>query len=65
MMIGNAVTAPPPNLCLPNPCRNGGTCQSTNVGGFMCLCPVGYQGICCEIRKFYKIKISSSTKIMY
>jgi hypothetical protein len=51
MILGNAITAPPPNPCLPNPCRNGGTCQANNVGGFMCMCPVGFEGICCEIRE--------------
>lgn len=37
--------------CQPNPCRNGGTCQPTNSGSFMCMCPAGYEGICCEIRE--------------
>ena len=51
MIIGSAVTAVPSNPCSPNPCRNGGTCQINNAGGFTCLCPVGYHGICCEIRE--------------
>jgi len=53
IFIDNAVTAPPRNLCSPNPCRNGGTCQPTNSGSFMCICPAGYEGICCEIRKLF------------
>jgi hypothetical protein len=58
MIIGNAVTAPPPppNPCLPNPCQNGGTCQPNNLGSFICLCPIGYQGICCEIRELGRQK---------
>ena len=27
--------------CLPNPCQNGGTCQSLGTYGFACLCPTG------------------------
>ncbi len=53
MILGSAVTIAPPNPCSPNPCRNGGSCQANSIGGFMCLCPVGFQGICCEIRKWY------------
>jgi hypothetical protein len=56
LILGNAVTLPPPNPCLPNPCRNGGVCQATNAGSFTCLCPPGFEGISCEIREFY-IKI--------
>ncbi len=57
LILGSAITTLPPNPCSPNPCRNGGTCQANNVGGFMCLCPVGFEGICCEIREL-SIKIS-------
>lgn len=53
LILGNAITTASPNPCLPSPCRNGGTCQPNNVGSFMCLCPAGYQGICCETRKFH------------
>lgn len=51
MILGSAVTAPPSNPCSPNPCLNGGTCQPTNTGSFMCLCLPGYEGYCCEIRE--------------
>jgi hypothetical protein len=51
MIIGSAVTNPPFNPCSLNPCQNGGTCQTNNAGSFTCLCPVGFQGICCEIRE--------------
>ncbi len=57
MIIDNAVTAPPYNPCSQNPCQNGGTCQQTNSGGFMCLCPFGFEGICCEIRELYEKKL--------
>lgn len=54
---GSALTtAPPPtprNPCAPNPCFNGGTCQATNSGSFMCICPPGFQGYCCESRKLF------------
>jgi len=52
-ILENTVTVPPSNPCSPNPCLNGGTCQANNVGGFMCLCPAGFQGICCETREYY------------
>lgn len=50
-----ATPPPPRNPCAPNPCQNGGTCQPTNSGSFMCLCPAGYQGLCCEIRKYLPV----------
>lgn len=53
IIIGSAITTPSYNRCSPNPCQNGGTCQQTNTGGFMCSCPVGYEGACCERRKWY------------
>jgi hypothetical protein len=56
MIIGTAVITPPPNPCSPNPCQNGGTCQQTSTGSFICLCPVGFEGYCCEIRKLQKKK---------
>ena len=37
-------------VCNPNPCLNGGTCQSNGFGGFTCQCPPGYTGQRCEIR---------------
>ena len=37
------------NACDNNPCRNGGSCQSTIEGGFFCICRSGYRGNHCEI----------------
>lgn len=34
--------------CMPNPCRNGGTCHDL-VNKFVCSCPHGTQGVLCEI----------------
>ena len=37
--------------CHPNPCLNGGMCQSFRVNGrtdWRCLCPPDYQGQSCE-----------------
>lgn len=61
MIIGTVVTVPPTpppprNPCSPNPCQNGGTCSQTNTGSFMCLCPAGYGGYCCEIRELFSRK---------
>jgi Notch-like protein len=57
MIIASAITVPPPrNPCSPNPCQNGGTCQSTNTGSFMCVCPPGYVGYCCEMRELFSKK---------
>ena len=37
------------NVCQPNPCLNGGKCQSTEkLSGFFCLCRHGYQGELCQ-----------------
>lgn len=50
--IDNALTMPPFDPCSPNPCRNGGTCQSNGAGSFTCSCPVGFSGYCCEMREY-------------
>jgi collagen type VI alpha len=37
------------NECSPNPCLNGGSCQSS-AHTFQCTCPVGFSGAKCERR---------------
>ncbi|CAF0950741.1 unnamed protein product [Brachionus calyciflorus] len=41
------------NGCLSNPCENGGTCvdQPDLLLGFNCICPSGYKGTKCNIKK--------------
>ncbi|GBN18079.1 Protocadherin Fat 1, partial [Araneus ventricosus] len=38
--------------CLPNPCKNGGTCESASSAEFNCTCAIGYVGQNCEIQNF-------------
>jgi len=38
--------------CSSQPCQNGGTCQALNSNNFQCICPPGYSGFDCSIRKF-------------
>ena len=34
--------------CLPNPCKNGGSCSANDVGnGYVCTCKSGYIGSDC------------------
>ena len=35
------------NMCVPNPCKNGGQCLGFE-GGFKCVCPIGYTGLSCD-----------------
>ena len=35
------------NVCLSNPCMNGGTCKDL-VNGFECTCVPGYDGEFCK-----------------
>ena len=38
------------NVCAPNPCLSGGTCQKNRGGDdFFCLCRPGYQGDRCQL----------------
>jgi hypothetical protein len=41
------------HVCLPDPCRNGGTCVHHSgrytLGGFSCNCPAGYSGDVCQL----------------
>ena len=36
----------------PSQCKNGGTCDNDNAGGFVCECPNGYTGQACDIRLY-------------
>ncbi|XP_040923394.1 hyaluronan-binding protein 2-like [Toxotes jaculatrix] len=38
------------NECDPNPCLNGGACDTT-FGGFICVCPEPYTGKRCQTKK--------------
>jgi hypothetical protein len=42
------------DICIPNPCMNGGTCQSQGVLSFTCQCRPGFQGLTCQICKCLK-----------
>lgn len=35
------------NMCIPNPCKNGGQCLGYE-GGHKCICLPGYKGESCE-----------------
>ena len=37
--------------CLSSPCRNGATCMD-HVSDFSCLCPPGWKGKRCDLRKY-------------
>jgi len=44
------------NPCASQPCRNGGTCQPLNTNSYQCICPSGYSGYDCSIRKFLMLR---------
>lgn len=35
--------------CISNPCRNGGTCLSEPPGDYKCVCPLGVDGLLCQV----------------
>ena len=35
------------NPCLPNPCQNGGSCDSTSPLAYTCACATGFSGTTC------------------
>lgn len=39
-----------PTPCQPNPCQNGGSCAAQGTTSFLCQCPPGFYGYCCENR---------------
>ena len=41
-------TAPTNQLCIPNPCLNGGVCFPQNYNTFSCICPSSYEGSTCQ-----------------
>ena len=41
------IPAPPPNFCEPNPCQNGGSCESGPLTYF-CKCTEAFKGTNCE-----------------
>ena len=43
-----------PGPCESDPCQNGGTCQGTDDGDYVCDCLHGWTGVDCEKRKFEK-----------
>ena len=46
-VVSNSKDVVQNNLCLPNPCQNGGVC-SVNGSNILCHCPQGYSGQKCE-----------------
>lgn len=41
--------------CASNPCKNGGECDD-QVNAFRCICPVGFTGHECEVRKSFVLR---------
>ncbi|CAH2299710.1 hepatocyte growth factor activator [Pelobates cultripes] len=42
------------NLCIPNPCENGGVCIDVLAGAsYHCACPEGFMGTNCNLRKCF------------
>lgn len=38
---------PPPSVCEPNPCKNGGKCLAVGYNTYNCTCPAGIGGVNC------------------
>ncbi|CAF1209171.1 unnamed protein product [Rotaria sp. Silwood1] len=45
----NGLSCETRDICIPNPCMNGGTCQSQGLLSFTCQCRPGFQGLTCQI----------------
>lgn len=53
-------------MCKNNPCHFGGTCVPFPGSGFICLCPLGKQGLFCENSKILIVyTVFSSTTFRY
>ena len=49
------------NPCLPNPCKNGGSCKRAG-SGFKCRCVGGYIGATCERKYCFKIRTKTQKR---
>lgn len=46
-----------PPACESDPCENGGTCESTDDGGYECKCTEGFTGENCETGELSRVVI--------
>ena len=53
------------DICIPNPCMNGGTCQSQGLLSFTCQCRPGFQGLTCQICKHRGFRVTTRNGMMY